>query len=88
MMYAYATFHAFADGNKRTALMTTDFFLFLNQYDFELTSDAPEFTRDLTNRCLDKPHSSIDEIRKPHHGWPKEQDHFRVVHHECSTPFF
>jgi len=27
-MYAYITFHPFADGNKRTSLMTTSFFSF------------------------------------------------------------
>src|SRR5579859_6314736 len=30
LMYGFISFHPFADGNKRTALMTTAFFLFLN----------------------------------------------------------
>ncbi len=29
IMYAYITFHPFADGNKRTGLMTTSFFFFI-----------------------------------------------------------
>ena|SRR5437867_1495285 len=44
MMFAYVNFHAWADGNKRTALMTTAFFFFLNQYGFDITSDSADFT--------------------------------------------
>jgi len=64
MMYAYTTFHAFSDGNKRTALMSTSFFFHLNHYYLVITDDAPEFTRDFATTCLDKPHVAIDEIRK------------------------
>jgi len=64
MMYAYTTFHAYSDGNKRTALMSTAFFFFLNHYFLIITDDAPEFTRDLAITCLDKPHVPLDEIRK------------------------
>ncbi len=64
MLYAYTTFHAFADGNKRTALMSTSFFLYLNQYEFDITNDAPEFTRGLAERCREKAHSSKEEIAR------------------------
>ena len=64
MMYAYTTFHAYSDGNKRTALMSTAFFFFLNHYFLIITDDAPEFTRDLAITCLDKPHVPIEQITR------------------------
>src|SRR5207245_5852034 len=64
MMYAYTTFHAYSDGNKRTALTSTAFFFFLNRYYMVITDDAPEFTRDLAITCLDRPHVAIDEIKR------------------------
>lgn len=66
MMYAYIAFHPFADGNKRTALLATKLFLFANGYDFQITEDAPEFTRDLAQRCLDRQSHTVvmDEIQR------------------------
>ena len=51
MMYAYISFHPFADGNKRTGLMTTSFFFLINGYTFTITSDAPEFAVETARRC-------------------------------------
>jgi death-on-curing family protein len=45
ILYAYIIFHPFIDGNKRTALMTTSFFFFINGYSFRITDDSPEFTK-------------------------------------------
>lgn len=64
LMYGYVTFHPFADGNKRTALMTTSMFFFLNQYVLRITDDAPEFTRDLAISCITENNPAIDEIYK------------------------
>jgi len=63
ILYAHISFHPFADGNKRTALLTTKFFLFANGYDLEITDDAPEFTRDLAARCLDRQGDPMSEIQ-------------------------
>ncbi len=51
-MYAYISFHPFADGNKRTSLMTTSFFFFINGYTFEITDDAPDFAVENRSRLL------------------------------------
>src|SRR5215467_8961459 len=62
MMFAYVLFHAWNDGNKRTALLTTDYFFFLNDYTLVLTEDAPFWTRDFYLRCIDPSSSTIDRI--------------------------
>ena len=53
MMYAYTCFHPFADGNKRTALMATSFFLSLNACSFNIPDKAPDFARELAIRTID-----------------------------------
>src|SRR2546425_12306179 len=50
MIYAFVTFHPFVDGNKRTALMATSYFLYINGYSLQLTEDSPEFTRNVAAR--------------------------------------
>jgi len=65
LMYAYTCFHPFADGNKRTALMTTSFFLEINSYFFDIPDDAPEFAKELALRTLDtREHEPSFEIRR------------------------
>ena len=64
MMYGYVMFHPYADGNKRTALLTTDFFFFLNHYTLVITEDAPEFVRDFYLSCIAENASAIEEIQK------------------------
>jgi death-on-curing protein len=39
LMYSIVTFHPFTDANKRTALLTTYFFLLFNGYNLEITGD-------------------------------------------------
>lgn len=53
ILYSFVTFHPYADGNKRTSLVTASFFLFLNGYSFDIPNDAPEFTKNVALRCLD-----------------------------------
>jgi death-on-curing protein len=65
LMYAYTCFHPYSDGNKRTALMTTAFFLELNSYSLDIPDDAPEFARELALRTLDTAgHDPSLEIRR------------------------
>ncbi len=65
MMYAYITFHPFADGNKRTGLMTASFFLLINGYTFRITDDAPEFAVETARRCeAEEGHSPSEEIER------------------------
>jgi death-on-curing protein len=65
LMYAYTCFHPYSDGNKRTALMTTSFFLELNSYSLDIPDDAPEFARGLALRTLDTAgHDPNFEIRR------------------------
>lgn len=64
MMFAYVLFHAWNDGNKRTALLSTDYFFFLNDYTLVLTEDAPFWTRDFYLRCIDPSSTTIDRIEE------------------------
>ena len=65
MMFAYVNFHAWADGNKRTALMSTAFFFFLNQYGFNITLDSPDFTVEIAESWIkNNTNPPIVEIRK------------------------
>ena len=64
MMFAYVLFHAWNDGNKRTALLSTDFFFFLNDYTLVLTEDAPLWTRDFYLRCIDPASTTIERIEE------------------------
>src|SRR2546430_5749512 len=65
LMFAYTNFHAWADGNKRTALMTTAFFLHLNQYGFDITEDSADFALEVAKRWTNNPNAQpIDEIVK------------------------
>lgn len=64
LMYGFITFHPFTDGNKRTALMTTAFFFFINGHTLSIRSDAPEFTKSIAERCLDSEHNTEEEIKR------------------------
>ncbi len=44
LMHSIISFHPFVDGNKRTALLSTDFYLHWNGYDFAIPNDADIFT--------------------------------------------
>ena len=61
IMYAFITFHPFTDGNKRTALISTAYFLYINGYRLEIPDDAPEFTKSVAVRCLDSENHSVEE---------------------------
>lgn len=43
LLYAFATFHAFTDGNKRTGLIVTQLFLTLNGHDFSYPDDTFDY---------------------------------------------
>jgi len=45
LLYSIVSFHPFMDGNKRTALLATFFFLHFNGYSFTITEDAVQLTR-------------------------------------------
>lgn len=65
MLYAFITFHPYADGNKRTSLITTSYFFFANGYSFDIPDDAPDFTKSVAVRCLDDvEHSTTEEIER------------------------
>jgi death-on-curing protein len=44
LMDTIISFHPFADGNKRVALLATFYFLYWNGYDFVIPEDAADFT--------------------------------------------
>lgn len=44
LLETITNFHPFADGNKRTALLSLFFFLYWNGYDFSIPENADEFT--------------------------------------------
>jgi death-on-curing protein len=44
LMHSIIVFHPFVDGNKRTALLATNFYLHWNGYKLVLPKDADEFT--------------------------------------------
>ena len=73
MMYAYISFHPFADGNKRTGLMTNSFFFVINGYTFTITSDAPEFAVETARRCEDeKGPQFLRKLKGFPNGWYQE----------------
>lgn len=47
LMQAIILFHPFVDGNKRSALLATNFYLHWNGYRFVIPNDADEFTKDV-----------------------------------------
>jgi len=72
LTYSYTCFHPYADGNKRTALMATSFFLDLNACSFSIPDNAPEFARELAMRTIDTmSHDPTVEISRVSH-WLKE----------------
>jgi len=44
LMHSIIRFHPFVDGNKRTALLSTDFYLHWNGYNLTIPNDADDFT--------------------------------------------
>src|SRR2546430_13746878 len=55
LMFAYTNFHAWADGNKRTALMTTAFFLRSEEHTSELQSQSNLVCRLLLEKKKNNP---------------------------------
>ena len=49
LLHSIVTFHPFMDGNKRTALLATYFFLHFNGYVFRVTEEAVQFTRQIAS---------------------------------------
>jgi len=47
LLHSIITFHPFIDGNKRTALLATFFFLHFNGYSFTITEEAVQLTRQI-----------------------------------------
>lgn len=43
LLYAFASFHTFTDGNKRTGLIVTQLFLTLNGYDFSYPKNTFDY---------------------------------------------
>jgi prophage maintenance system killer protein len=60
LLFAFATFHSFTDGNKRTALVTTQLFLNLNGYRFSYPKDTEDIVKSIasgrirSNRTISK----------------------------------
>jgi len=65
ILYSFISFHPYADGNKRTSLIATSYFCFMNGWSFAIPDDAPEFTRGVAQRVLDATeHSVKDEVER------------------------
>ena len=64
ILYAYIVFHPFVDGNKRTALMTSSFFFFMNGLTLKIPDDSPEFTVSVAERAPDPGLSPQEEIER------------------------
>jgi len=54
LLYAIVNFHPFMDGNKRTALLATFFFLHFNGYSFKITEEAVQLTKQIATRKIEK----------------------------------
>ena len=50
LLHSIITFHPFTDGNKRTALLATYFFLHFNGYTFRITEEAIQLTKQIASR--------------------------------------
>lgn len=57
LMHSIINFHPFTDGNKRTALISTAFYLHWNGYNFTIPEDADSFTIEVA-----KGNRNINEI--------------------------
>lgn len=49
LLFAFATFHSFTDGNKRTAQVVTQLFLNLNGYRFSYPRDTEDKVRGIAS---------------------------------------
>ena len=47
LMHSIIVFHPFVDGNKRSALLATNFYLHWNGYKFIIPYDADEYTKEI-----------------------------------------
>jgi len=47
LLHSIVDFHPFMDGNKRTALLATFFFLHFNGYSFRITEEAVQLTKQI-----------------------------------------
>jgi death-on-curing family protein len=72
ILYAYTIDHAFLDGNKRTALMTTSFFFFINGYTLNIPDDSPEFAVNIVERAAKEGTNVQEEIERIA-GWLERQ---------------
>ena len=52
LLHSIVSFHPFLDGNKRTALLATFFFLYFNGYTFTITEEAVQLTRQIAMRKI------------------------------------
>lgn len=54
LLYSIVNFHPFMDGNKRTALLATFFFLHFNGYSFTITEEAVQLTKQIATGKIKK----------------------------------
>lgn len=65
ILYSFIAFHPYTDGNKRTSLIVTSLFCFMNGYALSIPDDAPDFTKSVAVRCLDTTeHSAAEEVKR------------------------
>ena len=54
LMYSIIVFHPFIDGNKRTALLATYFFLFFNGYSLNLSEEVVQVVLKIADGKMDE----------------------------------
>jgi len=77
LMFSINRFHPFVDGNKRTALLATFFFLFMNGYELRLTREAVDISVDVANRRID----DEEPIKRWLHGNTKRDNKLWLITH-------
>lgn len=80
LMHSIISFHPFVDGNKRTALLSTDFYLHWNGYNFIIPSDADDFTIDVA-----KDKRGLNDILRWLEGNSKMTPYTVLRHWVCET---
>lgn len=63
LLEAIIRYHPFVDGNKRTALMATEFFLRRNGYEMFIPDDIPDFLREVAKHEANTEEQIQDQIK-------------------------
>ena len=68
LVFSVATYHIFADGNKRTAIAVGAYFLFINNYPQNVCNNFPRYMENVVLRLVNN-EITKDELLEMIHGY-------------------